>query len=121
MIPKEMGQYMLVLWGEAHAESKNTKDSSIPEEFFSKFYEALNCEDRKLADLVFSEWVLASDSAMRFDTLSMIYKYNIGAAMDNLMELNKRLSKSSFPSDIYEVKKIKGIIEKLEGKPFSDL
>jgi hypothetical protein len=107
---REMASYRLA----ADQEGESFKDPYVTLEHLRTLYKKFDSAEKQMADQVFAEWALSEDEAIRFDALTLIDDFEIGAAVPALRELATRLTSSSASSAPYGLKKIQRIITQLE-------
>jgi hypothetical protein len=91
-------------------EARTLKDSYLALQRLAEYFEGLDSQERQLAAIVLSEWLLAEDEALRFDGMALVRKFRISEAIPALGKLNERLRASSSPGAPFECEKVAKLI-----------
>jgi hypothetical protein len=92
-------------------EALRNKDSQSAIYKILEVYRRMSECDRRNADITIIKWLW--DENRRFDALVLIDEFLINSLKSQLIELQQQLGAENKPSTIYELKRIKSIINKL--------
>ncbi len=102
------------LWNDLFIEADRAKMLEETLLRLTAFYEALDSDDRNVANDVFRAWVLEGNPNQRFDALAMISKFKIRSALPELRADLARLRHETGPSVPFDLEQLYEIIAELE-------
>jgi len=77
------------------------------------FYEALEPDERALADQVFAEWIGSGNDRKRFDALAMVDRFRILAASAQLRIAEAEIATRQDHEAPYELAKVRRVLDRL--------
>jgi len=100
-------------WSAFDREAERSRDSNLTGPMWSEWYRGLSNDDRRLADLILSEWVHSPDENKQFDALGLISDFTIRSALPSLERLVDDLLDSTDPGPHFLRLKVLRLIDKL--------
>ena len=104
------------LWNVLDQEAREIKFSEEAIIKLSEVFKELSLAERGEVSKLLALWVISDDEVKRYDALALIDEFNIEMALPQLLQLERKMNKSNDHSVMFELRKIKRIINKLKRK-----
>jgi hypothetical protein len=108
-VPPELEAF----WQRVTQEGDRAKNSQLALDALERTYQTLSDRERQLADGVFTDWILGSDTRRQFAGLAMIDRFSIGTALPALRTLASCLENATTVTAPYDWAKVNRIIGKV--------